>query len=235
MKKILTMFMLTVLAVVLMGCGKKDDVVPAPKTYTSAALELAVFDLIESYRGANNYGVKLTSNDVETTLVTEIKMNKTDSAITTMMYNQTGGENNLHVYVSDDTAYMLNPDGSKIKYPMGVAEQASIIRDYGFAKFIEDVEVLLLDDAALYAALPASVDVTSNVATFALDLLTYTGTFFTEANAVNLKITFTGLAITAIEIEVTKEAGVMSNKVEFLGTAAQTITLPADLSTYQDQ
>ncbi|MDD3382771.1 MAG: hypothetical protein PHT83_04660 [Bacilli bacterium] len=235
MKKIFTLFMLVLLAFILVGCDKDDPIIEAPTTYASATLEFAVFELIENYRTADNYGVKLTSDDGETTLVTEIKMNKTGTAINSMAYTQTGGESDMHVYISENMAYMLTVDGDKIKYSAGATEQAAILSSYGFAKFIEDVEALLLDDAALYAALPASVDVTNNVATFALDLLTYSGTYFTEADSANLKITFTGTAISAIEIEVTKASVVMSNKVEFLGTTAQTVTLPADAASYVAQ
>ncbi|MGI6710669.1 MAG: hypothetical protein ACOX4W_04410 [Bacilli bacterium] len=235
MKRLFLLIMLSLFAFVFVGCGKKDIELEAPKNYDSSALELAVFDLIENYKAAKNYGVKLTSNDGTTTLVTELKMNKEGNAITSMSYTQTGGENNMHVYISSNTAYMLTEEGDKIKYEVGASEQSSILRDYGFNKFIEDVESLFLDDADLYTALPVSVEVKENVASFALDLLAYDGTYFTEATAVTFKITFTGNDISAIEILVTKDNIAMSNKVEFLGLVAQTVNLPADAASYVEQ
>ncbi len=235
MKRLFLLIMLGLSVFAFVGCGKKDPKPETLTTYASSALELAVFDLIENYKAAKNYGAKLTSFDGETTLVTELKMNKEGNAITSMSYTQTGGENDMHVYISDNTAYMLTEEGDKIKYEVGATEQSSILRDYGFNKFIEDVEALFLDDADLYLALPATVDVSNNVATFALDLLNYDGAYFTEASAVSFKITFDGANISVIEILVTKNNISMSNKVEFFGLNAQTVTLPADYASYVAQ
>ena len=228
MKKILVVLVLLLGVLGLAGCdGNKVD------------FEADILSAFSTLENSLNGTVVVTTTYGEETLRTELRyafVREGDIVtIDELMYKQTDPEE-MHVYVKDNVAYILE-DGLKVKSTLSGAEEQAIINDYGFESFMG--EIIAMYDAAFFAALTVT-EVTEDVrggkvAHLTLDLSAYTGDKINKENVTSFQIIASYSLenrLLSVENNILRGSVESSIVINFGTTEKPQIAFPTDLSSY---
>ncbi|HNZ50644.1 MAG TPA: hypothetical protein PKG91_04015, partial [Bacilli bacterium] len=211
----------------------EEVVIITPKEYTPAELKDLLEGVLDDYsKGLAGY-VKIEAVNGPNVLTSELMFNfNNDPGIESMMYTLNGTEV-AHVYVKDGIAYMLR-NQAKTKAEMTATEEATIINNYGFDKFVQSVAAFY-SEVEFYDAL-TFVSRVDDVLTYNLDLAGYLGdVFVTEGkDSITLKV-YLGAEDIVLKVETLIVKGTQNNYtiLEFKGLGPQTIPYPVDLDAYE--
>ncbi|MGD9604699.1 MAG: Ig-like domain-containing protein [Bacilli bacterium] len=212
---------------------EEEIIIIPPKEYTPAELKVLLEDTLVDYSEALSGYAKIEAVNGADVLTSELMFNfNNEPGIDSMMYTLNGTEV-AHVYVKEGFAYMLRNE-LKTKAEMTATEEATIITNYGFDKFVESIAAFY-SEVEFYDAL-TFVSRVENVLTYTLDLSTYLGDVFvtTGKDSITLKV-YLGTDDVVLKVETLIVEGTSNNYtiLEFKGLGLQTITYPVDLDQYE--
>lgn len=211
----------------------EDIIIIPPKEYTPTELKVLLEDTLADYSESLSGYAKIEAVNGPDVLTSELMFNfNNEPGIDSMMYTLNGSEI-AHVYVKEGFAYMLRNE-LKTKAEMTATEEATIINNYGFDKFVESIAAFY-SEVEFYDAL-TFVSRVENVLTYTLGLSEYLGdVFVTEGkDSITLKV-YLGAEDVVLKVETLIVEGANNNYtlLEFKGLGAQTITYPIDLDIYE--
>lgn len=230
-----------IIKVTVEGVGEKtltitvteDIIIIPPKEYTPTELKVLLEDTLADYSESLSGYAKIEAVNGPDVLTSELMFNfNNEPGIDSMMYTLNGSEV-AHVYVKEGFAYMLRNE-LKTKAEMTATEEATIINNYGFDKFVESIAAFY-SEVEFYDAL-TFVSRVENVLTYTLGLSAYLGdVFVTEGkDSITLKV-YLGAEDVVLKVETLIVEGANNNYtlLEFKGLGVQTITYPIDLDIYE--
>ncbi|MGD9887124.1 MAG: Ig-like domain-containing protein [Bacilli bacterium] len=230
-----------IIKVTVEGVGEKtltitvteEVIIIPPKEYTPTELKVLLEDTLVDYSESLSGYAKIEAVNGPDVLTSELMFNfNNEPGIDSMMYTLNGSEV-AHVYVKEGVAYMLRNE-LKTKAEMTATEEATIINNYGFDKFVESIAAFY-SEVEFYDAL-TFVSRVENVLTYTLGLSEYLGdVFVTEGkDSITLKV-YLGADDVVLKVETLIVEGANNNYtlLEFKGLGVQTITYPIDLDIYE--
>ncbi len=244
MKKAILTLMCLLLTFMIVGC-KKPPVDNTTPIDLLGYLTATVNEYMESESG--NIVVNM---EKETTTSLEYIYNFDGSSLDELLCVLESDSSIMAAYVTDEIAY-VNVNGEKTKAPLSNDEEDVILENYGFEAMLSSVFVTF--DLSLFKAFTITSN-TNGVAVltwdptkYVLDATGMTDDEFIAASdrfddisanmkAITVTLTYANGKVTKIESSWTNIDDVVGTvNVEFKGTDIQTITFPADLSSYTEQ